>query len=282
MRLGLRRVLNRATLPALLALLLIPLFARLNVGGDDFDQQFYAAGQAWPHIFEAVPLRDVARGGVYGIFLPWAVAVVQPVTLLPLVWARAIVQAATLAALLLLAGPRPLAWVVTLTSAPTILLIFKYANLDALAGLGVLLPPAGGLLLLAMKPQALGLAGVVWLAERRWRAWVPLAIIVALSTLLWPEWLVRVRQSPAGALNVSAFPWSLVLGVPLLWRAVRRRDVALAALATPLVAPYVAIYSLAPAIALLSRRHWWAGALANVGSWGVLWWLMQRMGAAGV
>jgi hypothetical protein len=277
-----QRVVNRATLPALLALLLIPLFAYLNVGGDDFDPQFYAAGRAWPHIFDAVPVRVVQKGGVFGIFLPWAVAVVQPITLLPLVWARAIIQAGTVSALLLLAGPRPLAWVATLSSAPAILLIFNYANLDALAGVGVLLPPAGGLLLLAMKPQALGLAGIVWLAERRWRAFIPLAIIVLLATLLWPEWLVRIRQSPAGALNVSLFPWTLLVAAPLLWQALRRRDALLAALTTPLVAPYIAIYSLAPAIALLSRRRWWMGALANAASWVVLWWLMRRMSASGM
>lgn len=282
MTIWLRRVVNRATLPALLSLLLVPAFAYLNVGGDDWDEQFYAAGRAWPHIFDAVPLRAVRQGGVYGIFLPWSIAVVQPVTLLPLAWARAIIQAGTVAALLLLAGPRPLAWVAALTSAPAILLIFKYANLDALAGLGVLLPPAGGLLLLAMKPQALGLAAIVWLAERRWRAFIPLVIVVLLATLLWPEWLTRIRQSPAGALNVSLFPWTFLVAAPLLWQAVRRRDPLLAALATPLIAPYIAIYSLAPAIALLSRRRWWAGALANVASWAVLWWLMQRMSASGM
>ncbi len=272
------RIINRATLPALLALALIPLFAALNVGGDDWDAQFYRAGRAWPHIYDAVPIRQVSVGGVYGIFLPWAVAVIQPIALLPVVWARAIIQAGTLAALLLLAGPRPVAWLLALTSAPAILLIFKYANLDAISGLGLLLPPAGGLILLAMKPQSVGLAALVWLTQGRWRAFVPLGIIVVLSTLLWPEWLARLRMSPAGALNVSLFPWSLAVALPLLWYAVQRRDPLLAAVATPLAAPYIALYSLAPAIALLARRHWALGLLSNVASWLLLYWLQARLG----
>lgn len=271
------RLVNRTTLPALLALLLIPLFAWLDIGGADFDQQFYLAGQGWPEPFAAVPVRPLRTGGIYGIFLPWTIAVVQPFSLLPLVWARATVQAGTIAALLLLAGERPLAWLAALGSAPAILLTFHYANLDALSGLGLLLPPAGGLLLLAMKPQALGLAALLWLVERRWRAFLPLAIVVLLSTLLWPEWLLRVRHSPAGALNVAFFPWSLLLALPLLLAALRRRDAQLAALATPLALPYVPIYSLAPAIALLARRRWWWGALASAGSWLLLWGLMARM-----
>lgn len=262
---------------ALLFFCLVPLFAWLNIGGEDFDEQFYQAGQGWPDIFAAVPVRALETGGIYGVFLPWAATVVQPITLLPLPWARAVVQAASVAALLALAGPRRLAWLAALSSAPAILLIFHYANLDALAGAGVLLPPAGGLLLLAIKPQALGLAALVWLAERRWWSLGPLALVVVLSTLLWPEWVARVQQSPAGALNVSFFPWSLLVALPLLALALRRRDVTLAALATPLAVPYVAIYSLAPAIALLARRRWWAGLLASAASWGLLWWLMERM-----
>jgi hypothetical protein len=85
-------------------------------------------------------------------------------------------------------------------------------------------------------------------------------------------------MSPAGALNVSLFPWSLAVALPLLWYAVQRRDPLLAALATPLAAPYIALYSLAPAIALLARRHWALGLLSNVASWLLLYWLQARLG----
>jgi hypothetical protein len=259
------------------ALLCIPLFAWLNIGGQDFDGQFYAAGRGWIQLYDAVPLRPLETGGYHGIFLPWAAVLTQPLSLLPLAWARAVVQAVTLAALLALVGPRPLAWVATLASAPALFLIFQYANLDALSAVGVLFPPAGGLLLLAAKPQAAGLAAVVWLARGRWRAFVPLGIVVVLSTFLWPEWIVRVQESPAGALNVSLFPYGLVVAIPVLVYAIRRNDVLLAALLTPLAVPYVAFYSLAPTIALLARRHWGLGLVAAVSSWGVLWLLMERL-----
>jgi hypothetical protein len=258
-------------------LLLIPVFAGLNLRGTDFDEQFYQAGRGWVDIYGAVPLRPLATGGNYGIFLPWAIALIQPITLLPLEWARAIIQSATVVALGLLAGPRPIAWLFTFSSAPTLLLITYYANLDAVAALGLFLPPVGGVLLLAIKPQAVGLAALVWLAHGRWRAFAPLGMVVGLSTLLWSEWIYRLRDSSAGALNVSLFPYSLLLAIPLLILAIRRKDLLLAALATPLAVPYVAHYSLAPIIALLARRHWLLGLVATVSSWGVLWLLMQRL-----
>jgi hypothetical protein len=207
------------------------------------------------------------------------VALVQPLGLLPLVWARAVVQAGTFIALCLLAGPRFRAWAITLSSAPALLLVGYYVNLDALAAVGVLLPAAGGIVLLAAKPQAAGLAALVWLARGKWRAFAPLAAVVILATVVWAEWLTRVRDSAAGGLNVALFPYSLVIAVPLVWVAIRRNDVRLAALATPLAVPYVAFYSLAPAIALLTRRHWSLGLGANVLSWVVLWWLMERLSA---
>lgn len=262
-----------------LFLLLIPVFAALNLPGTDFDEQFYQAGRGWVDIYGAVPLRPLETGGHYGIFLPWAIAVIQPVTLLPLEWARAIIQSATVVALGLLAGPRPVAWVLTFSSAPALLLVTYYANLDAIAAVGLLLPPAGGLLLLAIKPQAVGLAAVVWAVQGRWRAFIPLGIVVLLSTLLWSEWIDRLRGSSAGVLNLSFFPYSLLLAVPLLIIAVRRKDLLLAALATPLAVPYVAHYSLAPIIALLARRHWLLGLIATILSWGVLWLLIQRLAA---
>ncbi len=270
--------LRKFWIPALF-LLLIPLFAWLNLRGTDFDGQFYQAGRGWVEIYKATPLTPLQTGGYHGIFLPWAVVVVQPFSLLPLEWARAIIQAGTVTALILLAGPQPLARLVTLTSASAFMLVAYYANLDAVAALGVLLPPAGGLLLLAIKPQAAGLVAMVWLAQRKWRSFIPLGIVVVLSTLLWSEWISRVQLSPAGALNVSFFPYSLILAIPLMILAVRRNDVLLAAMITPLAVPYVAYYSLAPTIALLARRHWVLGVFANVASWGMLWFLMQRLGA---
>lgn len=263
-------------IPALF-LLLIPLFAWLNLRGTDFDEQFYQAGRGWVDIYGAVPLTPLQTGGYYGIFLPWAVVVVQPISLLPLAWARAIIQAATVVGLILLAGSRPLAWLCTLSSASAIMLVGYYANLDTVAALGLLLPPAGGLFLLAIKPQAAGLAAVVWLAQGKWRAFVPLGVVVLLSTIVWGEWLFRLQGSSAGGLNVSFFPYSLLIAIPLFIWAIRRGDILLAAIATPLAVPYVAYYSLAPTIALLARRHWLLGLAANIASWVMMGFLMQRL-----
>jgi hypothetical protein len=196
------------------------------------------------------------------------------------VWARAVVQAATVLALGIASGARPSAWIVALFSAPALLLISYYANLDAIAAAGVLLPPAGGLLLLAAKPQAAGLAVVVWLAQGKWRSFAPAVLVIALSTLLWSEWTLRVQESVAGALNISLFPYSLLAAAPLLVIAVRKNDPLLAAVITPLVVPYVAFYSVAPAIALLARRHLALGIAGNVLSWGILWLLVERLAAA--
>lgn len=262
---------------SLLMVLLIPCFAALNRPGEDFDRQFYLAAAGWPRPYDAVPVTPLRTGGVYGIFTPMVPVVLQPFGLLPLRWARAIVQAATVTSLLALAGRRWQAGLLTLASAPALLLVFHYANLDAISALGALLPPAGGLFLLLMKPQAAGLAAVAWLAQRRWGALLPAVVVMALVTLLWPEWLARARLAPAGALNVSLFPFSLLLALPLLGYAVKRRDPLLAALATPLAVPYVAFYSLAPTVALLARRSVVGGLVACLASWGLLYWLMQTV-----
>lgn len=260
---------------AALVLITVPLFAWLNIGGLDFDPQYYVAGRGWTQIYEAVPIVPVSFGGVYGIFLPWAVVVVQPFTLLPLVWARAVVQAVSLGAFVALAGPHPFARIMTLLNPLVLLILFNQVNLDAIATVGLLLPPAGGLLLLAMKPQVAGLAAVIWLWRGKWRHFIPAAVVVLSSTFLWSEWIVRVQQSPEGALNVSFFPWSLLLAIPLLGWAIRRNNLWLAALATPLAMPYIALYSLAPICAILCRLNWRWGAVITVVGWVAAAWLYQ-------
>lgn len=266
---------------AALVILTVPLFAWLNLGGLDFDPQYYVAGRGWPQIYDAVPVIPVSFGGVYGIFLPWAVAVIQPFTLLPLAWARAVVQALSLASFLAIAGPNPWARWMTLLNPLVLLILFNQVNLDAISTVGLLLPPAGGLLLLAMKPQVVGLASIIWLLRGKWKQFIPAAVVVLLSTLLWSEWIPRVLQSPDGALNVSFFPWSLLIAIPLLIWAIRRNDIWLAALATPLAMPYIALYSLAPICAILCRFNWrWGAVIALVG-WVAAAWLYQ-MGVFGI
>lgn len=260
---------------SVLVVIAVPIFAWLNSGGLDFDPQYYVAGRGWPRIYDAVPLIPVSFGGVYGIFLPWAVAVVQPFTLLPLVWARAVVQGVSLAAFIAIAGPHPLARLMTLLNPLVLLILFNQVNLDAIAALGLLLPPAGGLILLAMKPQVAGLVVLLWLKHGKWRHFIPAAIVIGLSTLLWTEWIERLRLSPEGALNISFFPWSLLIAIPLLIWAVRRNDIWLAALATPLAMPYFALYSLAPTCAILCRLNWrWGAVIVGVG-WVAAAWLYQ-------
>jgi hypothetical protein len=251
----------------ILVLIAIPVFSWLNIGGLDFDPQYYVAGRGWPRIYDAVALIPVSFGGVYGIFLPWAVAFVQPFTLFPLVIARAIVQALSLAAFIALAGPHLLSRLTTLSNPLVLLILFNQVNLDAIATAGLLLPPAGGLLLLAMKPQVAGLAALVWLWQGQWKHFVPAGVVIVLSTLLWSEWIPRVTLSPEGALNVSFFPWSLILAIPLLILAVRRQDVWIAGLATPLAVPYIALYSLAPTCAIINRLNWRWGLIINIIGW---------------
>lgn len=148
--------------------------------------------------------------------------------------------------------------VLTFTS-PLFLDLVRTNNVDWVPLLAFLIPSTLGLPLLASKPQVLGGAALIWWKKRRfnWKFLVPLLIVIALSFVIWGNWLaVSLSKSPQSkAWNFSPFPLGIPLGIYILYHAYRQEDEILGASATPLLMPYFAPYSLVGLHALLACRY---------------------------
>jgi len=154
---------------------------------------------------------------------------------------------------------------------PAFLALAYVNNMDWVPALAFLLPPTWGLPLLALKPQAVGGAALIWWKRSGFslRLLLPLALIVALSFVVWGFWPARMAMLPANARqwNFAPWPFGLPLGIYLLYRAYRSDDDVLAAAATPFLVPYFLIYSLTPLLALLACRRRHDGLVLWVGMW---------------
>jgi hypothetical protein len=207
--------------------------------------------------------------GYANIFVPWAAVLTLPLSFLPFRLALAILQSCNVLALHLLAG-RSL-WKTALVCTSTVgMTQISTGNLDAIAALGTLLPGAGALMLLAMKPQTAGLASLPILLRDGWKHALLPSFVVLLATLHWSEWLYRATLASQGGWNWSIFPWGLFLAIPLVIRACQRRDPILAAVATPLASPYITLTATAPILALVFRRWPYLGGLLWLASWAII------------
>lgn len=152
-------------------------------------------------------------------------------------------------------------------------LIAFYGNIDWLVLLGATLPPPIGVWLVLAKPQeGLVVASVMLWEEWRVHGWQrvvlivsPIALVLAVSLLLEPAQSSVVAQP----WNISAWPYGLVVGVPLAIVALQRRDRKLGLLASPFLSPYVSAlnWSVALPAGLRSRR--WA-VVAVILSWALV------------
>jgi hypothetical protein len=226
------------------------LFAPL---AEDF-VQYYEAARAWPEPFVGVPLVKLNQG-YYGIFLPWAVPLFLPVALLPLNVAMALMRTLSMGLLFHLTG-RSRWKMAALCLSPVAMSLVATGNIDAIAASGILLSGPAAIILLMMKPQVAGLAMLPVLRRDGWKQLVPMLVIVALSTWLWPEWIERAALAREGStrLNWSVFPYGIPVALVLLFLGWQRRDPELGALATPFAVPYFAFYSFAPMMAITFHR----------------------------
>jgi hypothetical protein len=197
---------------------------------------------------------------------PWTLLAVLPFALLPPAAGRAAFLVVSLVAYGYAGvrfGARPRGLLLLLLSPPVLFNLY-FSNVEWLVLLGVLLPPAVGLIFVTIKPQVGMLVAVVWIvgAWRRggWRAvarcGAPFAVLLALSLLVYGWWPLTAARLTTASHNFSFWPWSLPVGLYLAWRALRdpqdRIEKALAG--APLLSPYVALMSwVGPVVALL--RH---------------------------
>jgi len=154
------------------------------------------------------------------------------------------------------AGGGRMALALTLTS-PLFFDLARTNNVDWIPLLGFVIGPAWGLPFLAAKPQALGGAAVVWVADalrrRAWRVFLPLAAVLLVS-FAWGFWPAHLNIPKDVMWNFAPWPWGLPLGGWLLYRAVKNNDPYLGAASTPFLVPYLAPYSAAGLFGLAAAR----------------------------
>ncbi len=222
--------------------------------------RFYPLGVDWEATFYPA-FKDFLHP--YSIFTftspPW-VLVLLPHALLDVTWSNAInllLNVAVLGAAIYRYKGGWRAIVLTFTSA-MMLDLARTNNIDWIPLLAFLIPPTWGLPLLAIKPQVLGGAALIWWKRRRFSPLMlaPLAVVVAASLVVWGFWPLKIGLiSGAHLWNFAPWPLGVPFGGYLLYKAYRTDDEILAASATPLLVPYFAPYSLAPLMALLSSRY---------------------------
>lgn len=224
--------------------------------GQDWRATFHGLNLQWPYAHNATAIRAAAFFNP-----PWLVLFI-PHSQLDMAWGNAINFLLNLIVPMLViarmgGGYRAM---VLVFFSPFYMQTVAVNNVDWVPLLAFLVPPQLALLCLACKPQAVGGAALIILRqsvrEKRWSVWwVPL-VGVALSLLIWPGWpLALLAPDMDAAFNISPFPVLVPLGLWLLWRAWQEDDMVIAASATPLLVPFVTLYSLTTLMTVLVCRY---------------------------
>lgn len=145
---------------------------------------------------------------------------------------------------------------------PHFLDLMRTNNIDWIPALALLVPPAYGMALLAVKPQAIGAVVLIWWRDNNFRPYIfiPTAILLGLSFLVYGFWFNQAAGVPeiSAVWNLAPFPFLIPVGAYLLYRAYRTENsddaIALSVTATIFLTPYVAFYSVNTVIALLASR----------------------------
>ena len=198
---------------------------------------------------------------------PWALLPIISFALLPIRIGSALISATNLCVFVYVLrrlGATKKATLLFLT----IPFVFWTVNLDSLVALGLILPPQIGLFFLLIKPQVGAVVAVyiffnVW-RSRGWRAvlgvFTPIIIITLVSFVLFGLWPLRFLQQTrpeirSSIYNLSVWPASLFIAIPLLIFAVIKGEKRIAIGASPLLSPYVLVHSWPIALMGLLPNH---------------------------
>jgi len=149
--------------------------------------------------------------------------------------------------------------VAAVASSPPVIYVFGHGNLEPFVLLGAFLPAWAGLPLLAMKPQVGGglIVYILYrrIVEKRGLAdFVPLAILCAVSFAICPTWPMEALGATGTSWNLSFWPHSLIVGLPLLFYGIRKQDRLIALAASAFLTPYVGPQNLMAVLPLVARE----------------------------
>lgn len=165
---------------------------------------------------------------------------------------------------------KPIAWTAFLLSLP-VLQAMRVLNVDALVLWGYILPVPVGLFFVLTKPQ-IGIAIVIYWSFIAWRegglkklavTFTPVSVALLLSFAMFGNWLTgKTDNLLSSRWNTSLWPWSIPLGIALLYLGLKYRKDKMAISASPMLSPYVTAHSWSIAfIGLLENDLFMIGAV---------------------
>ena len=221
-------------------------------------------------------IRRVLRGqnpyDVSGFYSPpWLLLI-----LLPLAWAPWwIAITFPLITLTVTAHHKKKPWLIPIVafSFPFITLS-AYANVEWLPMIGLTFGGGLGPLLATVKPQATGFALVAYLRKGKLEWFMPLAVALVISFVIWPDWVSSMLaggEITGTERNLSLFPYTIPLGLVALYLTWKLGDELWGVVATLSLTPYFYVPSLVPLLFLVADRDWRLGSLASLATWLLVW-----------
>lgn len=184
---------------------------------------------------------------------PWTYLVLSPLALLPREVGGYIMVILNFSGFALLAyklKATPLALALFVFS-PQVIYGAVNANIDWLVCLGFFMPPWLGLFFVLMKPQ-IGIAVAVYWLYQAWKTGgirkvlitaTPVSSAFMLSVAAYGFWPLAAAKMPAVYWNTSLWPYSIPVGLALLYLALRKQKINHAITASPFLSPYVVAHS---------------------------------------
>lgn len=151
-------------------------------------------------------------------------------------------------------------------SAPIAVMI-SLGQLDFLLLIGLMLPYGLGIPLLLIKPQGVFLAILLRLQVR---GIVVTIVTIIFSVIIWGGWWHQIiGHQPNQEVNVSLFPYTIPLGIPLLYWGYKHKSDAFLCFASLCFTPYFMMHSMLPALAAFVKENedWRLYILAILASW---------------
>lgn len=228
--------------------------------GPDWTETYYGAADKLlhghnPHTFPHPLLNPV-----------WVLLPMLPLALLPMAVGGAVFLLVSLIGFALAAvrwGAKPVGMGLFVLSPPVVHCLLN-GNIDWIPILGATLPPQIGLFLVISKPQIGGAVVIFWLVEA-WRngkyqavfrIFAPVIIAYLATFVLFGFWPQVWSKNTEQWWNASLFPYSLPLGIFLLYWSLRTRNIRYALPATVFMSPYIMFHSWSAALVMLTKRPW--------------------------
>lgn len=211
---------------------------------------FHKIGSSW---------LDPYQGGFHYAYPPWMAALLAPFHFIEIYLSRAIMGGLTL--LICAFTNRALkgdmiSFILFIVSIPTLSLLGN-GQVDGIPilGLGLLFLNSPywkilGIILVLAKPQTFLFAIPILLLNPKKRVEIISAVtlFIGLSFLVWGWWitpLLEMSQSLFPLADLSPWPYGIPVGIGLIYWAYKTENVALGALATIFLVPYLALHSYA-------------------------------------